>query len=200
MQIRSLCQEYLHRHNFKKNLPVHRHRATVFLKSNFEFSNNWRVFSILWREQERHPGFYEINYSNVVHNGIQNNKFLKEIYVSEVWYWDEYEHKLFKFLKNIKKDGFYAVDDSLAVLAAWEIFLIMCDSWLAQNASLDLIKCIEKTINKNLKIEDRILEQQKAQSLIGKLQNSRVNDLWVFQIKPLLKDQNNQWLIDLINE
>lgn len=200
MQFIPLYREYLKRHNFKNTVVFHNKKTTVFLKSNKLFSNQWRILSISWREQERHPGFYEINYSNVVHNGIDGRNLLQEIYASDTWYWDEYEFKLLRLLSDVRKDGFYAPSDRESILSAWEIFLIMCDSWIAHNANLDLIKSIEKTINKNLKIDDRLKEQKKAQELMMRLQNSRVNNLWIFQIQPLLKNLNSQWLVDLINE
>lgn len=198
-----LCQEYLKRNKIDGDFVFHCKKNTIFLKSIYSSKNpylySWRIFTVIWREQERHPGFYDFSLSQVFHNGIKNNIFLKQIEKLDMIFFEEYEKNILDFVQKIKKDGFYATSYNSQTLSAWEIFLIMCDSWFARNSDKILMSLIEKTIDKSLPISNRLEFQHKAEILLKKTK-SPASDLWTHQIEPLLKQDNNSWLVDLIND
>jgi hypothetical protein len=199
----SLHQEYLERNHYKRPVVLYKQKTTVFLRSYYPksgcFSNAWRVLTILWREQDRHPGFYEVAYSEVVHNGLENRNFLKQIQPSDIWYWDEYEKNLLKIVSSIKKDNFYATPSIETTLSAWEVFLIMADSWLARNTDSNFIECVGKTINHQLPLDVRLKAHANAQIILKTIQGP-ANDLWFYQIQSMIKNQENEWLVKILNE
>lgn len=193
----SLHQEYLQRHCANVPVVLYNKATHVFLKNKDRYE--WRFVSILWRHQESHPGFFEATYSQPLHNGFESQKFLKDFFKSQTWYWDEYEKNILNLVSSIKSDGFKAIEAKNQMLAAWEMFLLIADSWLAKTTDTTFFKYVEQSINSNCSISKRLESCKKAQDYLRENNNSAY-DFWFFQMRLSARDQNNYWLTRLINE
>jgi hypothetical protein len=192
----SLQQEYLQRNNCNIPIVLYNSKTYVFIKDTHK--SLFRTISILWRHQESHPGFYEVTYSEPIHNGFESHRFVKDFLKSEIWHWDQYEKNILNLVASIKKEEFKAIDSNKQILAAWQIFLTITDSWLAKTTDRSFLRHVEQSLDNSLSISKRLNACKVAQEYLKETKN-KAFDFWFFQIRPFAKDQNNQWLIDLIN-
>lgn len=191
----ALHQEYLARHNSQASLVLYNKKNVVFLKND----TLWRTLLITWRDQELHPGFYEVRHSQVIHNGYEERMSFESL-ESTSWYWDQYEPNIHVIAKQLKHEGFKAVPSKEQVLAAWNIFLIITDSWIAKNMDSHFFEKVEGSIRDDYSPEIRAKFLHEAQLMLASTGDTDLIDIWLHQLWPLTKVQNSEWLIRLINE
>jgi hypothetical protein len=156
----------------------------------------WRILAFSWREPDRHPGFFETQYTEVIHNGCDRGKLVSDVSPSELWYWDQYETSVLKLSEKIRRSGFEAIKAEEQVLAAWVIFNIMYDSWLARNAQPGYYKLLEMVLRSDLDLGVREKACTTAQRQLAI--DSKVADVWSYQLMPLAR-YGAEWLVKLIN-
>ena len=196
----SLHHEYLQRHSVDIPLVFYDKKINIILKSTTE-NIQWRILSLLWRPQDYHPGFYEVNYLEAVRNGFEASRCFKDLIRSDVWYWDQYETNLLQLVKKTKVDNFLAIRPSGQMLAAWEIFLFVVDAHLSQIVDLDFIKLLQESVCAKNTIAKKLKAFRKAERLLKYYFNDAWS-FWHYRIKPIANspNNNNQWLIKIIND
>lgn len=196
----TLCHEYVQRHCLDVPLVLHTTKTNVILwrKNSTNDDVIWRLFSVCWRAQDYHPGFYEVNYLEAIHNGFEIKKCFRDILRSEVWNWDQYERNILKTVEDIKKEKFLAKKNTEQNLAAWEMFLYLTDSCLAKNFSYEAIKLLEESIRSGYSLKKRNFAFYKAENYLKQFND--ISYFWFQRIKPISATYNNRWLINLINE
>lgn len=197
----SLYHEYIQRHHLKLPLVSYSTKTNVILRQKTKRSEKpvWRILSLNWRPQDYHPSFFEVNYLEAIHNGFNNNKCFKDILRSDTWYWDQYEINLLNIIKEIKNQEFFAQKTTENILAAWEMFVFLTDSYLADKFDYDFFQLLEKSIYKSYSLRERKLAFKKVENLLEK-KDPTIWDFWQHRIKPISCVANNQWLVHLINE
>lgn len=193
----SLHEEYTRRRSPYKPLVLYEKRSAVLLKSTAK-PYNWRILSINWIDHGYHPGHFEVSYSHIIHNGFEDGMLMRDI-SSEGWYWDEYERNLLNYVGNIKKSGYDATFVEEHLLSCWEIYLILIDSWLSENMSLDFFDVVEQSLNTENSIDSRTELVNDALNSIEE-KSEVVSDIWKFSVAPLARHQHTNWLADLVNE
>lgn len=191
-----LHEEYINRKKLDIPLFLYKSRSSVFLKSK-DAPHKWRILAFSWREPDRHPGYFVTDYTEVVHNGFDKGEFTKDIYNIDITYWDEYEGVVSCVVDLVKKHGYQAVKLEEQTLAAWQIFLMMYDSWLARNMDVGFFKTVGRSLDQGLTRRERESALREAQNLLGV--DRRINDMWAYQILPLAKTRS-EWLVRLIND
>lgn len=191
----SLHEEYIHRHKLDVPVVLYNHRSTVFLR-NKDAPQSWRILVLAWRDGGNHPGFFEVSYNEAIHNGHLMGKLVKDLIPNSTCFWDEYEACVLRMAQSIRKAGYSAVPTEETTLAAWQFFLIMYDSWLAETMDRSFFWLVEHTLRPDLPLEARHKACHVAQKQLTV--DSRVNDLWHYQILPLAK-HGSEWLVKLIN-
>jgi hypothetical protein len=112
-------------------------------------------------------------------------------------YWDQYEKFVLDTVQELKGGGFRATESEEAILAVWEIFLIMYDSWLARNMDSTFFCLVEQSTKKSASVESRIKACALAQKFLAI--DSHVENVWTFQLLPLAR-YGAEWLTRLIND
>lgn len=191
-----LHEEYIRRNGLNIPVVLYNHRSRAFLRSK-DTPSKWRILAFYWHEPDRHPGYFEISFVEPVHNGHAGGKLIKDYMKPTMCYWDEYEYNVLKFVKYIQENGFEAIKPSEQILAAWQIFLIMYDSWLARHMDAGFFKLAGTSLDANLSLSRRMEAFEAAQSQL--CIDKRTNDVWAFQLLPLAKS-GSEWLVRLINE
>lgn len=192
----SLHEEYIQRHNLNVPVVLYNHRSTVFLR-NKDAPYNWRVLVFSWRDGGNHPSFFEITYSEAVHNGHEQGKLIKDLIPATICYADDYEAAVHRMVANVRNAGYYAFPPEEQILAAWHFFLKICDSWLASTMDQAFFWLVEHTLRSDLPVSARLKACSVAQKQLWF--DSRANDLWSYQILPLAR-YGSEWLVKLINE
>jgi hypothetical protein len=191
-----LHEEYIKRHNLKIPVVLYRRKSSVFLKSK-EAPHKWGVLAFCWHEPDRHPGFWDVGFNDVVHNGYAERRLLKSRHKVDFCYSDDYEEVVWIMVNYAKEYGFAAVESGEQVLAAWQIFLMMYDSWLAEHMEPDFFKLVGESLDPSKPRDVRLRKFEAAQREL--IIDRTVNDVWMFNLLPLAKP-NSEWLIRLINE
>lgn len=196
----SLCQEYFQRHSLEVPVVPHVVKTNVILhcKNPDKEEHRWRLLSICWRPQDYHPSFYEVNYLEALYNGFEKQKCFQDFLRSDIWHWDCYEKNVLEIVKEIKKKKLLAKKRSEQTLAAWEMFLYICDSWLAKNFSNDAIKLLEESIRVGHPLKKRNFAFYKAENYLKQFND--ISYFWFQRIKPIACNTDNDWMINLINE
>lgn len=195
-EIMYLHEEYIARYNLDVPIIIFNHRSTVLLKSK-TMPYKWRVLAFTWREPDRHPGFFELTYSEAVHNGYERGVLLMSVKPTESFNWDEYENAVLETVMRIKKTGFVGVKPEEQVLATWAIFLMMYDSWLAKNVNSSFFNLVELALSSEADLVSREKACLAAQKQL--VIDSKVNDVWSYQLLPLAR-YGSEWLVKLIND
>jgi len=200
MKTLSLQEEYLKRHRSKIRPVLFKSKTCVFLKlKNAHYKNpKWRILSFTWREQERHPGFFEANYCQVIYNSYATKSFTNEL-LSDTLYWDAYEIMVRKLIQSIQKENFVAIPMEEQALAAWEVFLYVADSKLAKSFDPCFYTSLETSIRKDLSLQQRLKACRDCQLHLNQC-DSFLYDVWFHQFFGLEKITDSEWLVDLINE
>lgn len=191
-----LCHEYAERHLSNIPLVLYPEKTNVILRHKIE--NIWRIFSLHWRAHDYHPGFYEVNYFEIIHNGFQNKKFFKDIIRMEVWNWDQYENNVLTLVKQMKNENFIAKNSSQNLLSAWSICVYLADSYLANKFNYDFFEVLNKSLYNKFPVKTRLAALCAAEELLKK--DSSIWEFWNNRIKPISRPTNSSWLIELINE
>jgi hypothetical protein len=194
----SLHEEYLTRNKADVPIVLYEKKTFVILKST-EGPLKWRSLAINWRRQEAHPGSFEVEYSQVVHNGFDKNSFFIDIFNPQSWSWSMYEESILILVEAIKKEKFIAAPKHELYFACWEAFLTMTDAWLSRNMnSFDFFHHVLQSIKKDRSLAERLESLQRAEEMIRDV-DSIVYELWAYKIKPFSKNNENEWLVRLIN-
>lgn len=191
-----LHEEYITRYNLDIPIILFNRRSTVLLKSK-QSPLMWRILAFSWREPDKHPGFFEVTYSEALHNGCERDSLLLSLTPMTCPYWDEYEETVLEMVAKVKRDGFSAVESSEQLLALWAIFLMMYDSWLARNMDASFFHLVELSLRSDLDISEREHNYVTAYSKL--LGHSKIQDTWSYQLHPLTKTHSD-WLVKLIND
>jgi hypothetical protein len=194
-----LCHEYLQRHSIKVPLVFHVIKTNVILWQKKEKNKpNWRVLSLNWRSQDYHPGFYEVNYIEAIHNGFVGKKCFNHINRSDIWSWDQYEINLLKIVKEMSDQKILAKNNTEQLLAAWEMFVFLTDSYLAKKFNYSFFHLLERSTHYSYSLKERKVAFQKAEIILNK--DLFISSFWNNRIKPISYTTNNKWLIKLINQ
>lgn len=191
-----LHEEYLKRNSLDVPLVLYNHKSRVFLRAPTE-TPMLGIVSVTWRAPDKHPGFFEMNFSSVIHDGYAEGRLIAEDISPQIWYWDEYECKLLWTIDQLKKRSIKAFETSEQSLGIWQMFLLMYDSWLAKNMDLTFFELVYKSLDTSLNVDERYKAFQNAQSKLAV--RKAVHDVWLYQLWPLAK-VNSEWLIRLIND
>jgi hypothetical protein len=191
-----LCHEYVQRHSLKIPLVLYPEKSNVILRHKTE--NIWRIFSLHWRVQDYHPSFYEVNYFEIIHNGLQNKKYFKDIIRTEIWNWDQYESNMLSTVKEIKNENFVAKEASQNLLSAWSIFVYLADSCLANKFDYGFFEILNQSLYNKLPVKKRLAAFYAAEEFLKN--DPLVWEFWNHRIKPISSPTNSKWLIELINE
>lgn len=195
----SLQEEYFNRHNLEIPIVLFKPKSTVFVKTKTQPSV-WRIFTTNWRDQDaRHPGFYEINYSEAIHNGFtkENGVLLKHICQSERWEWDHYEENILNLTNSLRSSDFVAIHPIEQVLAGWHMFLIMFDQYLSDTMPQEFLHSAVKCLDSNIGLSSRTSLFVTAEKYLRMNQPS-VAEIWNCRILPMAKNHSD-WLVKLIN-
>lgn len=190
-----LHEEYILRH--KLDVPVVRYdkKANVFLRTQ-SFPYNWGILSTQWHEPQIHPGYFEINFSEPIHNSFHRSAYFSKVMSWSQVYWDDYEKILLGCVNACRETNLKVVPSQERVLVAWQMFLLIFDSWLAQHMKLEFFQFVEQSTRPDLDLEVRLIAYRAAHSIL--VQYSEVSDVLLYQILPLIKGHAT-WLEKLID-
>ena len=188
-----LHEEYIHRH--KLNVPVVRYDSTsqVVVRSKVT-PLKWRIITCRWRTHGYHPGFFEVCCKRPVRNGYYKEETLSDMFVPKSLHWEEYERNILYIIDCLKEE-FEAVSEKESAMAAWQIFLLIYDSWLANNMSSDFMGYASESVDLDLDFRSRQVAYKKSFSYI---KGTEVEDAFVYQIK-WWSGRHSKWMENLIN-
>lgn len=190
-----LHEEYIHRH--KLNVPVVRYDSTsqVVLHSKAT-PLQWRIITCRWRTHgsRPRPGYFEVCCKSPVHNGYYKEHTLIDIISPKSFHWEEYEGGILSIIDHLKMD-FEAVKEKESLLAAWQIFIFIYDSWLANNMNYGFMGCVSESVDFDLDLSSRQSAYKKSLSY---LKGTEVEDAFTYQIK-WWSGCHSKWMEDLIN-
>jgi hypothetical protein len=191
-----LHEEYIRRHNLHVPVILYRQRSTVFLRSK-NTPYFWRILSFHWHDPDRHPGFWDVTYNEIIRNGPEINRFVHSIDKVDSCFSDQYEETVLEFVNRVRSSHFVAIPNEERVLAAWQILLTMYDYWLASHKDKEFFDLVANSLDSTKSISDRLLAYQQAKD---KLSDSKpVLDTFIYNLVPLTRG-DSAWLIGLINE
>jgi hypothetical protein len=188
----SIIQEYISRNKIKVPVVCFKKKSCVILKNKKDES--YRILSITWRNQDYHPGFYDINYYEPIKN-VLNTKLFNTLF-SDIWHYEGYEDNLLDFCKTIKQENFYCGSYSQQIFDAWKIFLDL--------AGIDLCKTYNFDFQKQFFILQSIRSSKEKKHHFDSLQillrskKTSYSDLWFYRIKSVFLNVNSKWLADLL--
>lgn len=194
----SLHQEYCQRHNSSAKVVLYKPNTVLFLKSLNSDSQilRWQILTINHKEEVTQPSKFKISLWNMQHNGYEKENIFLDQFEPQEWYWDEYEGKILNLVSYFKLNSFKAFGFKDQVFAAWELFLFLTDSYLRNELDNSSYCFIKQSVNDDNPTKQKdFLESQ----IIIKKQDHKAYNLWFYNILPLAKNQENEWLVDLIN-
>lgn len=191
-----LHEEYIKRHNLKVPVVIYANRSSAFLKSK-NWPATWRILAFYWREPDRHPGFYEIICREVIHDGHEKGSLTECAIRTINCYWDGYEEAVQNMVRINQHDDFEAIKCEEHLLACWQIFLMMHDSWLARNMDEAFFKLVGDSLDPRLSLETRLARSEEARSQLSI--HKSIYDVWTYQLRPLVHNES-EWLVRLIND
>ena len=159
-----LQEEYLTRHGIT-DVPIINHITNGSLLLKME--NGYLLMTIAWREHDRHPGSYYINYYTPVHNGhADGGRYFNRITdVERELEWDEYHSYISSWVKG---QIMPVCGDKEVILAAWEIFVFCCDGMLVDfTSNTTLEKLIYNSLNEDASIDERFQGYQDCLAYIS---------------------------------
>lgn len=191
-----LHEEYLSRHKLPL-LPVrYKRKASAFLRSTSNPSK-MRVLSSQWQSRESHPGYYKVSYCEAVHNGWSVGKFLHYQINSAEVYWDQYESYMNVMCTKIRKNGYVALPADQQLLAAWQFFLIMHDSWFCQKNKQDFFFLAQDTLRTDLSMTTRMASVNECLLALRSF-DSPVYEIWSYHVHQFIAS-DSEWLVKIIN-
>lgn len=157
-----LQEEYLMRHGIK-DVPIINHVTKGSLLLRME--TGYLLMTIDWKEHDRHPGSYYINYHTPVHDGYAKGHYFNRISdVEREVEWDEY----YSYISSWVKGQISPVcGDKEVILAAWEIFVFCCDGMLVDFANSTLEKLIYNSLNEEATLDQRFQGYQECLTYIS---------------------------------
>jgi hypothetical protein len=190
-----LHEEYFRRQQINIRLCCRARRAIVLLASDKDRSN-WSILNSRWKPPTEHPGFFELTLSGFASNGYQKSELMTHIYEFKECHADLYERELFFLRKLIRDAGFRAVECCEQRLVIWDIFLSLCESWLAENMDDLFFRFSEIAKTISLPVHDRIIASEWAMKLIS---DEEIGNIWNQEMIPISQSQSD-WLVRLIND
>lgn len=195
-----IYEEYLSRHNIDIPFVQYCTNGSLILKTNASRSDwKYQIVSIKWQRHDHRPGQYAIELIEPVHDGYKfdvnftNIQFPSELTLIQKK-WDEYEDFILEWVMQLK-DVDPIVEDDESLMALWEMFVYVHDSWFFKQPS-----DIKKVLYKSLDAEnpDRI---KYFNDIMYYLANHHQNILrtWRFEFYFRLQNYAN-WLAKLINK
>lgn len=202
MKTLALHQEYINRHKLQAQLFLYNPKTCLFLRrENASGLPEWRILAIQWRMQDKKPSFFEFNYSQVIFDEHLMRNVTKDISTefAASWYWEQYEKNILKLASVLKSESIKAIGKQEELLAAWEVFLLIADSLLVKCSNKNFHRSLEISLRKELSIEERKKACYEAQSFLGN-NFKEIYNIWHYQIFSLVKNNDAQWLANLIND
>jgi hypothetical protein len=190
-----LHEEYILRHNL--NIPVIRYdsKSNLFLKTK-EAPFRWSIFNISWRNQSGRPGFFEFTRMEPLYNG---NGAFRCADKGHCVYWDKYESEIFQVLQEYKEKKFFAVQNKIRNLVAWEMFLYMYDEWISERMDDRFYQQVERSTMPTLDIGTRTVAYRIASRMLADSHGSdKAIQMLNYQIMPMINGHSN-WLENLAN-
>jgi hypothetical protein len=189
-----LNEEYIKRNDLKIPLIVWSRRSSVFLRSQTT-PYKWYILASRWHDPDNHPGFYDIALNSVLHDGYEDGVLLQNIDKFEKCHSDQYEKQMLHMVNFCKLSGLKAIEGKDHTMAAWQIFLMMYDSWMADHMDGDFFKLVGLSLDSKATRKSRMSAINQAINKVDK----RGKDVWVYTMLPLVQDYSD-WLVKLIND
>ncbi len=188
-----LHEEYIHRH--KLNVPVVRYDSTsqIVLRSK-AIPLEWRIITCRWRSDGYHPGYFEVCCKAPVRNGYYKENTLEDVILPKNIYWDEYESDILRIVDHLKV-SFEAVSKRESSMSAWQVFLLIYDSWLANNMKSEFMGYASESVGLDI---DFISRQEAYKKALSYLCGTEVEDAFTYQMK-WWSGRHSKWMEDLIN-
>lgn len=191
-----LHEEYIRRRNIKLHPVLYARASCVFLKPKASTLSS-RALTFAWRTPENHAGFFEMDFFGALHNGWEDCVVKHSVETTEME-WEDYEWVVWDLVNKIKPN-YQAFKITECRLAAWSMFLLMCDSWFAQRMGKDFFHHAAESIDPNVDLLSRQVACSAALSLLPN--DSYPKDIWVLTLSPLVRAaEKSHWLINLIND
>ena len=188
----SIIQEYISRNKIKIPVVCFKKKSCIILKN--KKNDIHRILSITWRNQDYHPGFYDINYYEPIKNGLEKTKLFQNL-LSDFWHYEEYEDNLLNFCEIIKKENFYCASYQQQIFDAWKIFLDLSGDKLSKTYDFDFNE--QFYIFQSLRsLKDKKYYFNIIQNTL-KTKKNHYSDLWFYRIKSVFLTSNSKWLADL---
>jgi len=189
----SIIKEYILRNKIKVPVVCFKKKSCVVLKN--KKNENYRILSITWRNQDYHPGFYDINYYEPIKSGIDTTKLFHSL-LSDIWHYEEYEDNLLDFCQIIKQENFYCGPYSQQIFDAWKIFLDLAGDDLSRTYNFDFRQ--QFFVLQSIRfLKDKKHHFNYLQSVLRSTKN-QYSDLWFYRIKSVFLTSNSKWLTDLL--
>ena len=152
-----LQEEYLMRHSIT-DVRVINHVANGSLL--LKMDTGYLLMTIAWKENDRHPGRYYINYHTPVHDGHVKSCYFNRISdVEREIEWDEYHSYILSWVKG-RITPVYG--DKEIILAAWEIFVFFCDSMIVNFTNNTLEKLVYSSLDEDRTLDERFQGYQEC--------------------------------------
>lgn len=191
-----LFEEYFQRHKIT-DVPLVHHCAsgTLFFEStdSCQWQSRWVLLSIQWVEDNHHPGQYHIKMSVPVYDGYAKGNFFMQRRIIEKK-WQDYEEFILDWVKTV--NGLKPIRGQKEVtLAAWEMFVFMCDNWFIKQSS-QLKQKLFQSLDKENSITTRYSNYQDVAIFLA-THHPAVLRAWKYEV--LAHTQNRaDWLAHLI--
>lgn len=189
-----LHEEYIQRHELDVPLIQYNLRSKILLKRSNP--HNWRVLSLDWQFDWGHPGFWYYFLLEPIHSSYKEscNWHKVKLTTFDNWnqydefdefmtiYWDQYD----KFIKDIAHnhtDWMVCENSMEKELFYWEVFVYVCDNWIAENDIKNnqaFIKNLFLSLDQSLSLEDRWENFQKSIFVIN--QYKHLSDFYKYNI------------------
>lgn len=190
-----LHEEYILRYGLQVPIIQYDRHSVVLLHSKIRPVCG-RLLILEWHPGDNHPGYYEFHYQTPVHDSLGRSIFKSCLRTSPV-YWDQYELKLLSLLSEIR-EAFVVVPEREDVLAVWQMFLYVCDSFFAKKMEQDFFTLVEHSLSSEFDLEHRMHCFNIALDLV-RHRYSPAFEVWKYEIMPLA-ETHSRWLEKLINE
>jgi hypothetical protein len=194
----TLFEEYAARCGLELPLVGYNNKSSLLLRSPDDV--NPREYLLLRidkdDEEEWCPVEFSVTLRQPVHDGYESEDWWADVFAPIDAYWEEYEEVLLKMVDSMGDCylHYHPVKEEDFELAAWEMFLIIHDSWLAKHMDDSFFSEVESSLFKENK-RDRFLSYRRSLRMI--LLNTSLKNGVANRLMPKLMDHSD-WLENLV--
>jgi hypothetical protein len=156
---------------------------------------DWRIITCRWRTVGYQPGYFEVCCKRPERNGHRKEEILFNVVRPLSLYWETYESGILSLVDRLKPE-FMAVTEEESAISAWQMFLLIYDSWLAENMPSQFFEYVCESVDSDFALHERELARKKALMYI---KGTDVEDAFFYQSKWLGKQRHSKWMEKLIN-